>query len=151
MRLEISGLPYSWHIILWNRYESVFVSSSRSGGWLSIKMPSNQYSNSHYGYKTILRLSYLHNGNSYSGKNDICMLNQGAGVAYMEIRVRELGYPHFRQYIIGCYQNQWWTIANLHSRDEHQLNHDQISKFLDYNSIENSICKIPVVSNFLYR
>ena len=38
------------------------------GGWCSMKMPSYQYRNSHYGDKTILRLSYLHNGISYSRK-----------------------------------------------------------------------------------
>ena len=32
------------------------------GGWINIKMPSYQYMKSHYGDKTILRPSYLHNG-----------------------------------------------------------------------------------------
>ena len=32
------------------------------GPWFNMKMPLNQYRNSHCGDKTILRLSYLHNG-----------------------------------------------------------------------------------------
>ena len=40
------------------------------GGWggFNIKTPSYQYRKSHYGDKTILRPSYLHNGISYAGK-----------------------------------------------------------------------------------
>ena len=38
------------------------------GGWLNIKMSSNQYRKTHCGDKTILRPSYLHNGISYTGK-----------------------------------------------------------------------------------
>ena len=38
------------------------------GPWFNIKMPSYQYRKSHCGDKTILRPSYLHNGNSYTGK-----------------------------------------------------------------------------------
>ena len=38
------------------------------GPWFSIKMSSYQYRKSHCGDKTILRLSYLHNGISFTGK-----------------------------------------------------------------------------------
>ena len=38
------------------------------GGWLYINVPSCQYRNFHYGDNTILGSSYLHNGNSYTGK-----------------------------------------------------------------------------------
>ena len=38
------------------------------GPWFNIKMTSYQYRKSHYGDKTILRLSHLHNGISYTGK-----------------------------------------------------------------------------------
>ena len=38
------------------------------GGWFNIKMPSYQYRKPHCGDKTILWLSYLHNGISYTGK-----------------------------------------------------------------------------------
>ena len=38
------------------------------GPWFNIKMSSYQYRKSHYGDKTILRPSYLHNGISYTGK-----------------------------------------------------------------------------------
>ena len=39
-----------------------------SGPWLNIKMSSYQCKKSHCGDKTILRLSYLHNGIFYTGK-----------------------------------------------------------------------------------
>ena len=48
------------------RYKLVWV--KYSGGWLNMKIPSNQYRKSHCGDKTILRSSYLHNGISYTGK-----------------------------------------------------------------------------------
>ena len=38
------------------------------GPWFNKKMSSYQYRKSHCGDKTILRLSYLHNGISYTGK-----------------------------------------------------------------------------------
>ena len=38
------------------------------GGWFNIKMPSYQYRNSHCGYKTVVRPSYLCNGISNTGK-----------------------------------------------------------------------------------
>ena len=38
------------------------------GPWFNINMFSHQYRQSHYGDKTILRPSYLHNGISYTGK-----------------------------------------------------------------------------------
>ena len=39
-----------------------------SGPWLNIKMSSYQYTKSHYGDKTVVRSSYLHNEVSYTGK-----------------------------------------------------------------------------------
>ena len=36
--------------------------------WFSIKLSSYQYRKSHCGDKTVVRLSYLHNGISYTGK-----------------------------------------------------------------------------------
>ena len=38
------------------------------GRWFNIKMPSYQYRKSHCAYKTIIRSSYLYNGNSSTGK-----------------------------------------------------------------------------------
>ena len=38
------------------------------GGWFNIKMSSYQYRKSHRGDKTVVRSSYLHNGNSCIGK-----------------------------------------------------------------------------------
>ena len=42
--------------------------TGRSGPWFNMKVSSFQYRKSHCGDKTILRLSYLHNGISYTGK-----------------------------------------------------------------------------------
>ena len=39
-----------------------------SGPWFNIKMPSYQFRKSHCGDKTVIRLSYLHIGISYTGK-----------------------------------------------------------------------------------
>ena len=41
-----------------------------AGSWIVMKM-SNQYRKSHYGDKTILWPSYLHNGISYTGKTSL--------------------------------------------------------------------------------
>ena len=41
---------------------------TESGPWFNIKMTSYQYRKSHCVDKTILRLSYFHNGISYTGK-----------------------------------------------------------------------------------
>ena len=38
------------------------------GPWFNMKMSSYQYRKSHCGDKTVVRLSYLHNGISYTGK-----------------------------------------------------------------------------------
>ena len=43
-------------------------SKASSGPWFNIKMTSYRHRKSHCGDKTILRLSYLHNGISYTGK-----------------------------------------------------------------------------------
>ena len=46
-----------------------FISKHTSSGpWFNIKIPSYQYRKFQYGDKTILRLSHLHSGNSYTGK-----------------------------------------------------------------------------------
>ena len=49
-------------------FSSMILKICWSGGWFSIKMQCCQYTNSHYGDKTILPPSYLHNGNFYAGK-----------------------------------------------------------------------------------
>ena len=64
------------NMILWPSYlhnastgkMTLFFIESGPGGQFKIKMPSYQYRKSHYGDKAILRLSYLHNGISYTGK-----------------------------------------------------------------------------------
>ena len=39
-----------------------------TGPWFNIKMTSYQYRKSHWGDKTVVRSSYLHNGISFTGK-----------------------------------------------------------------------------------
>ena len=39
-----------------------------AGPWFNIKITSYQYRKSHFGDKTVVRSSYLHNGTSYIGK-----------------------------------------------------------------------------------
>ena len=64
------------HAVLWGRGESLgliyrYTVQSRAlwaRRWFNIKMSSYQYRKSHCGDKTIFRLSYLHNGISYTGK-----------------------------------------------------------------------------------
>ena len=40
----------------------------KSGPWFNIKMSSYQYMKSRFGYKTVVRPSYLHHGIPYTGK-----------------------------------------------------------------------------------
>ena len=47
-----------------------------TGPWFNIKMPSYQCGKFHYGNKTVIRWSYLCNGNSYSGKMTSLFWNQ---------------------------------------------------------------------------
>ena len=47
---------------------SISTRDTLSGPWFNIKMLSYQHRKSHCGYKIILRLSYLHNGISHTGK-----------------------------------------------------------------------------------
>ena len=49
-----------------------------SWGLIQYKMPSYMYRKSHCGDKTILRLSYLHIGTSYTGK--ITSSNKDSGL-----------------------------------------------------------------------
>ena len=54
----------------WNRVIPPFKCQSciYQGLWFNIKMPSYQYRKSHCGDEMVVRLSYLHNGVSYTGK-----------------------------------------------------------------------------------
>ena len=45
-----------------------FLVQATSGSWFNIKMSSDEYRKSHCGDKTVVRLSYFHNGISYAGK-----------------------------------------------------------------------------------
>ena len=49
-----------WMLMHWRRKEPE--------PWFNIKMSSYQYRKPHYGDKTVVRSSYLHNGISYTGK-----------------------------------------------------------------------------------
>ena len=57
-----------------------FVNKRDPGGWFNKKMTSYQYSKSYCGDKTFLRLSYLHNGISYTGKTASLYCIRGPGI-----------------------------------------------------------------------
>ena len=57
--IDIKGFTYS---------DVLNMKKPSSGPWFDIKMSSDQYRKYHYGDKTILWPSYLHNGISYTGK-----------------------------------------------------------------------------------
>ena len=61
----LKKIPALWW---WKHWCQIVVSLSEARGRFNIKMPSYQYRKSDYGDKTILWLSYLHNGISYTGK-----------------------------------------------------------------------------------
>ena len=50
------------------QFDTKALSYKCTGPWFNIKMSSYQYRKSHCGDKTVVRWSYLHNGNSYTGK-----------------------------------------------------------------------------------
>ena len=50
------------------KHWSHFIPQTHRGPWFNMKMSSYQYRKSHCGDKTVVRSSYLHNGNSYTGK-----------------------------------------------------------------------------------
>ena len=59
-----------------------------------------QYRKSHCGDKTILRPSYLHNGISFTGNDDIFILNQGPGPYIVNtVAVDDLAMPESRALI----------------------------------------------------
>ena len=87
------------------------------GGWFNIKMPSYQYRKYYCGDKTILRLSYLHNGISYTGKM----------TSLHWIRALESLSQHWLQVIIISNITFWsmkmYFIIHIHSRLGHCLSH----------------------------
>ena len=55
-------------------FATIFLSwypTGEPGPWFNIKMSSYQYRKSHCGDKTVITLSYLHNGISYTGKTSL--------------------------------------------------------------------------------
>ena len=57
------------------------------GGRINIKMSSYQHRKSHYGDKTILRPSYLHNGISYTGKMSSLYWIRAQQVVHFQISI----------------------------------------------------------------
>ena len=57
---------YNYLSIPWSQLISL--NERGPGPWFNIKMSSYQYRKSHCGDKTVVRLSYLHSGISYTGK-----------------------------------------------------------------------------------
>ena len=72
--MEPNSIPQCWGWVI-SLYGSLIWEAGDTGRiliitgpWFNIKMSSYQYRKSHYGDKTIVRSSYLHNGISYTGK-----------------------------------------------------------------------------------
>ena len=63
-------MPWSYHFLAhpYTVWDWQLKSYSQPGGWFNINMSSYQYRKYHFGDKTILRSSYLHNGISYTVK-----------------------------------------------------------------------------------
>ena len=57
-------LPLAWCQL----HNKPFAETLSPGPWFYIKTPSYLHRKSHCGDKRVVRLSYLHNGNSYTGK-----------------------------------------------------------------------------------
>ena len=58
----------SWDPLRWDISTNSWGRKKHTGPWFNIKMSSYQYRESHCEDKTVMRSSYLHNGNSSTGK-----------------------------------------------------------------------------------
>ena len=81
---------------------------------MNTKMLSNQYRRSQYGVEAILRLSYLHNGISYTGNMTFFLLNEGT--VFNELK-RILLLPsmisrHLPQVLMAYIKNRSCVIRN---------------------------------------
>ena len=64
----------------WAYHHDSFIMINELGGpWFSIKILSYQYSEPYCGDMMVIKLSYLHNEISYTGKISSFILNQGPG------------------------------------------------------------------------
>ena len=110
----------------------------RSGGWINIRMPSYQYRNSHWGDKTILRSSYLHNGISFTSKTTslywfsalapfptkpspdvICQVNEVHELVWREMTAF-YQIKDFPENPIG--NSKYWIFLKFHCSDSRNLN-----------------------------
>ena len=62
-RIDLTFRAFWCHMV-----RLTWVNIGSGNGWFNIKMLIYQYRKSHWGDKMVVRLSYLHNGNSYTGK-----------------------------------------------------------------------------------
>ena len=84
----------------------VFVLKRGPGAWFSIKMKSYQYRKSHFGDKTILRPSYLHNGIPYIGKiTSLYWIRALITIGHPWILGMPGYYPHY-DILCFCHNNQ---------------------------------------------
>ena len=84
--------------------------------WFNIKMQSYQFREPHFGDKTVVRPSYLHNGISYTGKMASLLVLHINTTETTEIFVHRYSYRHFDIlpidiYIsMSCFSGFAWTI-----------------------------------------
>ena len=84
---------------------------SEAGGWFNIKMSSYQYRKPHYGDKTILRPSYLHNGISYTGKMSSLYWIMAQVALNNTLRLERKG-RHFAGNIFKSIWVFWFALSN---------------------------------------
>ena len=79
---------------------------SEPGPWFNMKMSSYQYRKSHCGDKTVVRSSYLHNGISYTCKQDgIFILNHPQGPISLTIFPSQFKFD--QNFIVLSFQFFW--------------------------------------------
>ena len=88
---------------------------SLPAGWFNIKMSSYQYRKSHYGDKTILRPSYLHNGISYTGKTTSLYWIRALVTKVVMIKQSgRLFHKHFISFFVWTAPADWTVTYSIH-------------------------------------
>ena len=79
-----------------------------SGPWFNIRMSSYQYRKSHCGDKTVIRLSYLHNGISYTDKMICFNWIRAQDLISRLLQINEITLILFDRFLVT---HLWWNLA----------------------------------------
>ena len=101
------NLMYAFHIISsWHINNIVMPSDSSMengpGGWVTTKIPSDQYRESHFGEKMISRSPYLNNGISHTGKSSLYWIKTLVAFNLLCICILMAQNSHIVGYIYFC-------------------------------------------------